>query len=66
MAQSDGAVEYTHCICVERLDSSNECPRYDTKQSDDEAPVMLVFENSEYPFTVIPPRSTLVRSGSTW
>ena len=33
-AQSSGVVEYTDCI-------SAKYPRYDTKQSDDEAPVML-------------------------
>ncbi len=33
MAQSAGAEEHTNCI--------NECPGYDTKQSDGEAPVML-------------------------
>ena len=34
IAQLAGAVEYT--------DSPNECPGYDTKQSDGELPVMLV------------------------
>ena len=41
MAQSTGAVEYTDCISTEGEDSPNECPRYYTKQSDGEAPVML-------------------------
>ena len=41
MAQSAGAAEYTDCFSVEGQDFSNECPRYDTKQSDGEAPVML-------------------------
>ena len=41
MSQSAGAVEYTDCISAKWLNSPNECPRYDTKQSDDEAPVML-------------------------
>ena len=36
-----GAVEYTNCISVEGQVSFNECPGYDTKQSDNEAPVML-------------------------
>ena len=36
-AQPTGAVEYIDYISVEGLDSPNECPRYDTKQSDDEA-----------------------------
>ena len=44
---------------------SNECPRYDTKQSDDEVPVMLeLWENAEYPIFAIAPRSTLARNGS--
>ena len=38
MAQSAGAVEYTNCISA---DSLNECPGYDTKQSDGETSVML-------------------------
>ena len=40
-AQSAGAVEYTDCISTVGKDSSKECPRYDTKQSDGEVPVML-------------------------
>ena len=36
-----GAAEYTDCISAEGWDSSNECPDYDTKQSDGEASVML-------------------------
>ena len=40
-AQSTGAVEYTDCYSIEELDSPNECPRYDPKQSNGEAPVML-------------------------
>ena len=40
MAQSTGAVEYTDFFS-EGYDSSNECLRYDTKQSDDEVSVML-------------------------
>ena len=35
-----GAVEYTNCISAEGYGSHNECPRYDIKQSDGEAPVM--------------------------
>ena len=41
--QSAGTVEYTDCISAERYDSLNECPRYDIKQSDVEAPVMMQF-----------------------
>ena len=35
------SAESTDCIYAKRLDSSNECPRYNTKQSDGEAPVIL-------------------------
>ena len=41
-AQSAGAVEFTNCISSESYDSHNKCPGYDTKQSNDEAPVMQV------------------------
>ena len=40
IAQSATAVEYTDCISV-GVRTSNECPVYDTKQSDGEVPVML-------------------------
>ena len=36
-----GAVKYTNCISEEGQDSLNECPAYDSKQSDSEAPVIL-------------------------
>ena len=35
------AAEYTDCIFAEGLDSPNECPAYDIKQSDCEASVIL-------------------------
>ena len=41
LTQSTGAAEYTDCISAEGKDSPNECPGYDTKPSDGEAPVML-------------------------
>ena len=41
MVQSAGAAEYIDWISVEGQSSPNECPGYDTKQSDSEAPVML-------------------------
>ena len=41
MAQSAGDPEYIDCISAEGLDFPNECPVYDTKQSDGEASVML-------------------------
>ena len=40
-ALSAGAVEYIDCASAEGQDSANECPAYDTKQSDGEVPVML-------------------------
>ena len=40
IAQWLGAVEYTDCISERGKTLPNECPRYDTKQSDAEAPVM--------------------------
>ena len=36
-----GPAEYTDCISEEGQDSPNECPGYDTKQSDGKASVML-------------------------
>ena len=38
-----GAEKYTNCIPVEGKDYPNECPGYDTKQSDDKDPVILEF-----------------------
>ena len=43
MSQSAGAGEYPHCISAEKKSSLNECPGYDTEQSDGEVPVMLEF-----------------------
>ena len=40
-ALSAGTVEYTDCFSAEELDSPNECPTYDTKQSDGEVSVKL-------------------------
>ena len=42
MAQLAGGADYTDCISAEGYPHPNECPGYDTKQSDGEAPVMLV------------------------
>ena len=39
--QPAGAPEYTDCISAKVWDSPNECPGYDTKQSDGEASVIL-------------------------
>ena len=40
LTQSVGTAQYIDCISAEGYDSSNECPGYDTKQSDGEAPAM--------------------------
>ena len=42
--------------------SRYECPRYDIKQSDDEAGAL---GNAEYPFIAIAPRPTKARSDCT-
>ena len=39
--QSAGTVEYNDCTSAEEYPSPNECPAYDTKQSDGEVPVIL-------------------------
>ena len=42
LAQSAGAEEYTDCTSAKgKTPPPNECPGYDTKQSDGEVPVML-------------------------
>ena len=41
LAQLVVAAEYTDCISAEESDFPNECPRYDTKQSNSETPVIL-------------------------
>ena len=41
IAQLGGAIEYTDCTSVGgKTSPPNECPRYDTKQSDGEVPVI--------------------------
>ena len=47
----------------ERYDSSNECPGYDTKQSDGEVPVMLELWGMRSTPSLT---SSLVHSGLTW
>ena len=39
----EGAVDYADCIFAEAKEPSNECPGYDTKQSDDEASVLKLW-----------------------
>ena len=41
MSKSARAVEFTDCISAKGEDSTKEFPRYDTKQSNTEAPLML-------------------------
>ena len=46
---------------------SKEFPDYDSKKSDNEAPVIQEpLSNAAYHFITIAHRSTLTRSGSTW
>ena len=40
MTQLVGATEYTYCMSTEGQYSPNECPVYDTKQSDGEVSVL--------------------------
>ena len=65
-AQSAGAVEYTVCTSEGGKNPPNECPGYDTKQSDGE--VLAVQElwgmRSTPSLPSVPGR--LARSGSTW
>ena len=42
--QSAGAVVYTDCISAEGWDIPNECPKYDNKPSDGEAPALKLRE----------------------
>ena len=41
-AQLAASVEYTDCISAERVRPPTKFPGYDTKQTDDEVPVMLL------------------------
>ena len=43
---------------------TNECPNYDTRQSDGEV-LALDLGNMEYPFIAFAPRPTLARNGNT-
>ena len=65
LAQLAGAVDYANCITAEGYDPPppNECPGYNTKPSDGEAPI-LGFENVKYPFITISSRSILTWNGS--
>ena len=59
--RSTGAVEYTDCISAKGvIPPFNECPRYDGKQSDGEAPVMLEICGMRSALSIaIAPMSTL-------
>ena len=41
VAQTAGGVEYTDCTPAEGYPPPNECPAYDTKQSDGKVPAVL-------------------------
>ena len=60
VAQSAGAVEYTDCTSAEvGKTPPNECPGYDTKQSDGWGSSNAgALGNAEHPFIAIAPRST--------
>ena len=51
------------CVRPPTPTSTNECPRYDTKQSNGDATVLELMELWRTPFIAI---STLTRVGSTW
>ena len=67
IAQLAGAVEYTTAPLQKDKTTPNDCPGYDTLQSDGEVPSDAGgLGNAEYPFITIAPRSTLAQNGSTW
>ena len=49
LAQSAGSVEDTNCMSAEGLDSPNECPGYDIKPSDCDAPILELWEMQSAP-----------------
>ena len=63
-ARSTGAVEYTDCPSARGGTLPNECPVYDTKQSDGEVPGMLelwgIWSTSSLPFLPSPPWPVVV------
>ena len=67
LTKSAGAVEYTDFFSVEEKDFPNDCPIYDTKQSDGKAPCNAgALGNAECLFIAIAPMFTLAWSSSTW
>ena len=56
-AQLAGAVEYTVSLLRDKTPTPNECPEYDTKQSDGEVPVMLSLPRQLWPRVVAPERA---------
>ena len=59
------AVEYTNCSSAEiKTPPTNECPGFDTKQSEGEVRGKWGFGNAELPFITIAPRSPLAWIGS--
>ena len=66
MAQLAGAVEYSYYFSEEGYDFPNECPVYDTKQSNSDVPSNAgALGNTEYPFVPIASSSTLAWNDST-
>ena len=64
--QSAGFVKYTDCISAEGYTPANDCPEYDTEQSEVKDSNARTLANVEYTFVPIAPRLTPIRSGSTW
>ena len=62
--QSAEAVQYPDCISAELYDHANECPVYDTKQSDGETPVITEFGGMRsiysLPLLPVPPMPEVV------
>ena len=63
IGQSNETVEYTDCIFAEGLDYTNECPRYEIKLSDREAPITGAL--GEYLSIDIASRSKSTRTKTT-
>ena len=66
MPRSAGAAWHTDCISAEGRNTSNECPKYNTRQSDSEATVILeLWEMRSTPSIAITLRTTLARCDNT-
>ena len=65
-SHSDEVVEYTDYVCAGEVRLPKECPRYEIKPFDGEAPVSGALRNMDYPFIAIAHCSILIRSGGCW